>query len=208
MSGSAVATKVVEVSKVEEAPAPVSHPVLDFLDRSILRERRMEALWKRAARGPFSKDVREEFLFEAYEDREHARILRRHRATLARVLNAPRRAPGSRATKVGRTFTPADALGEALYIKSQCRIEYMGMSRAILDRFLRKFVEVLASSEDAALPRLLDRAREYGVRPVAPGTRRVGSAVTLESSPEDRAPLRSLPTPSPLGFQVAALASC
>lgn len=160
---------------------PAVHPVLEFLDRSILRERRMEALWKRAARGPFPQDVKEEFLFEAYEDREHARILRRHRATVARALNAPRRAPGSRATKVGRTFTPADALGEALYIKSQCRVEYLGMSRMISDRFLRKFVEVLANSEDAALPRLMDRAREYGVRPVAPGSRRIGSAAPAPS---------------------------
>ena len=89
-------------------------PVLSFLDRSILRERRMEALWKRAARGPFPDDLRDELRFESYEDREHARILRRHRATYVRALGILRRSPGSRATKVGRTLSPASAFSEAL----------------------------------------------------------------------------------------------
>ncbi len=149
--------------------APV-HPVLEFLDRSILRERRLEALWKRASRGPFTDEVRDEFRFEAYEDREHARILRRHRATVARALGIDRRAPGSRATKVGRTFTPAAALGEALALKAISRTEYHGRMAGLPDRYLRKFVEVLASSEDAALPRLLETARGLGVRPRAPGS--------------------------------------
>jgi hypothetical protein len=142
--------------------------LLEFLDRSILRERRMEALWKRAARGPFPEEFRDELLFESYEDREHARILRRHRATAARALGVDRRAPGSRATKVGRTFSPASALAEALALKAASRAEYAGMVRFVEDRFLRKFVEVLAAAEDAALPRLLERARPYGIRPRSP----------------------------------------
>jgi hypothetical protein len=142
--------------------------LLEFLDRGILRERRMEALWKRAARGPFAEDFRDELLFESYEDREHARILRRHRATAARALGVDRRAPGSRATKVGRTFSPAAALAEALSLKAASRAEYAGMIRFVEDRFLRKFVEVLAGAEDAALPRLLERARPYGIRPRSP----------------------------------------
>jgi hypothetical protein len=142
--------------------------LLEFLDRSILRERRMEALWKRAARGPFAEDFREELLFESYEDREHARILRRHRATAARTLGIDKRAPGSRATKVGRTFSPASALAEALSLKAASRAEYTGMVRYVEERFLRKFVEVLSGSEDAALPRLLARARPYGIRPKPP----------------------------------------
>jgi len=146
--------------------------LLEFLDRSILRERRLEALWKRASRGPFAEDFREELEFEAYEDREHARILRRHRATVARSLGAERRAPGSRASKMGRTFSPAAALAEALSIKSASRGEYAGMSRFVGERFLRKFVEVLADAEDRALPRLLDRARQYGIRPKPPDRER------------------------------------
>lgn len=142
--------------------------LLEFLDRGILRERRMEALWKRAARGPFAEDFREELLFESYEDREHARILRRHRATAARQLGIDKRAPGSRATKVGRTFSPAAALAEALSLKAASRAEYAGMVRFVEDRFLRKFVEVLAGAEDAALPRLLERAGPYGIRPKPP----------------------------------------
>ncbi len=185
------------------AEAPTTHPVLEFLDRSILRERRMEALWKRAARGPFGETIQEEFLFEAYEDREHARILRRHRATVARALGAARRAPGSRATKVGRTFTPADALGEALYIKAQCRADYTAMSRVILDRFLRKFVEVLANSEDAALPRLLERARELGVRPTPPGrrngTNHGSAAVAAATTPTAARPSLVMPPPTGVG---------
>jgi hypothetical protein len=142
--------------------------LLEFLDRSILRERRMEALWKRAGRGPFTEDFREELLFESYEDREHARILRRHRATAARNLAIEKRAPGSRATKVGRTFSPAAALAEALSLKAASRAEYTGMIRYVEDRFLRKFVEVLAGAEDTSLPHLLDRARTYGIRPKCP----------------------------------------
>ena len=146
--------------------------LLEFLDRSILRERRLEALWKRASRGPFADDFREELEFEAYEDREHARILRRHRATVARALSAQRRAPGSRASKMGRTFSPASALAEALSIKAASRAEYAGMSRFLSDRYLRKFVEVLADAEDRALPRLLDRARQYGIRARPPEAER------------------------------------
>jgi hypothetical protein len=146
--------------------------LLEFLDRSILRERRLEALWKRASRGPFAEDFREELEFEAYEDREHARILRRHRATVARNLGAERRAPGSRASKMGRTFSPASALAEALSIKAASRAEYAGMSRFLEDRYLRKFVEVLANAEDRVLPRLLDRARHYGIRPKPPEAER------------------------------------
>ena len=143
-------------------------PVLTFLDRSILRERRMEALWKRAARGPFAEEVRDDLRFESYEDREHARILRRHRATYIRVLGIQRRAPGSRATKVGRTLSPAAAFGEALCLKATSRGEYAGVFRHLQDRFLRKFVEVLAGAEDRSLPVLLARARQYGIRPRPP----------------------------------------
>lgn len=146
----------------------VTNIVMEFLDRSILRERRMEALWKRASRGPFSDDFRDDLRFESYEDREHARILRRHRATFARLLAVAKRAPGSRATKVGRTLSPAAALAEALALKAASRAEYMGMVRYVPDRFLRKFVEVLAGSEDMALPRLLERAGSYGIRPRPP----------------------------------------
>jgi hypothetical protein len=156
-----------------ETDAPVETGLLlEFLDRSILRERRLEALWKRASRGPFAEDFREELEFEAYEDREHARILRRHRSTVARNLGAERRAPGSRASKMGRTFSPAAALAEALSIKAASRAEYAGMVRFLEDRYLRKFVDVLAGSEDRALPRLLDRARHYGIRPRAPEAER------------------------------------
>ena len=157
-------------SAEDRAPAPnsLSELMMEFLDRSILRERRMEALWKRAARGPFSEEFREELLFESYEDREHARILRRHRATMARQHGFARRAPGSRATKVGRTFSPAAALSEALSLKAASRAEYAGMVRFLEDRFLRKFVDVLSGAEDQALPRLLARAGEYGIRPKPP----------------------------------------
>jgi hypothetical protein len=142
--------------------------VMEFLDRAILRERRMEALWKRASRGPFTEEFREELAFESYEDREHARILRRHRSTQARLLGIARRAPGSRSSKVGRTLSPAAALAEALALKACSRAEYTGMSRYVEDRFLRKFVEVLAGSEDAVLPGLLEKARAYGIRPRPP----------------------------------------
>jgi hypothetical protein len=142
--------------------------LMEFLDRSIVRERRMEALWKRASRGPFEEEFRETLLFESYEDREHARILRRHRATAARALGIERRSPGSRASKVGRTFSPAAALAEALCLKASSRAEYAGMVRFVEERFLRKFVEVLANSEDASLPHLLERAGAYGIRPKSP----------------------------------------
>ncbi len=149
--------------------------LMDFLDRSILRERRMEALWKRAARGPFPEEFREDLRFESYEDREHARILRRHRASFARGLPVVRRAPGSRATKVGRTLSPAAALSEALALKAASRAEYSGVFRHIEERFLRKFVEVLANSEDMALPKIIDRAGDYGIRPRAPDSARTAA---------------------------------
>ena len=149
-------------------PVPEASLLMEFLDRGILRERRMEALWRRASRGPFPEDFRDQLRFESYEDREHARILRRHRATMAHLLGIDRRAPGSRATKVGRTLSPAAALAEALSLKAASRAEYAGMARYIGDRFLRKFVEVLAGSEDAALPELLERAGHFGIRPRPP----------------------------------------
>ena len=153
-------------------------PVLAFLDRSILRERRMEALWKRAARGPFAEEVRDDLRFESYEDREHARILRRHRATYIRGLGIQRRAPGSRASKVGRTLSPAAAFAEALCLKVTSRAEYTGVFRHIQERFLRKFVEVLAGAEDRSLPLLLARAGQYGIRPRPPGPERASLMVT------------------------------
>jgi len=149
--------------------------LMEFLDRSIVRERRMEALWKRASRGPFAEEFREELLFESYEDREHARILRRHRATAARSFGIEKRSPGSRASKVGRTFSPAAALAEALCLKAASRAEYAGMVRFVEERFLRKFVEVLAGSEDASLPHLLERAGTYGIRPRSPEAARAAA---------------------------------
>ena len=157
--------------------------VMEFLDRSILRERRMEALWKRAARGPFPDEFREDLRFESYEDREHARILRRHRATFARSLPVARRAPGSRATKVGRTLSPAAALAEALALKAVSQAEYTGTIRFVQDRFLRKFVEVLANSEDMALPRLIERAGDYGIRPRVAEAIRATALRTLSTDP-------------------------
>lgn len=170
------------------------HPLLAFLDRSILRERRMEALWKRASRGPWPEEIRDQFEFEAYEDREHARILRRHRATVQKALGIRKRAPGSRATKVGRTVSPADALSEALVLKAAARAEYAGMHHNIPDRYLRKFVEVLASAEDEALPQLLESAREVGVRPCRPGSRRSRALQALEERPvmEPMPPIEAL----------------
>jgi len=175
-------------------PAAAADPVLAFLDRSILRERRMEALWKRAARGPFPEEFRDALRFESYEDREHARILRRHRATCIRGLGIQRRSPGSRATKVGRTLSPAAALAEALALKASSRAEYTGTFRFLSDRFLRKFVEVLAGAEDRSLPPLLDRARHYGIRPRPPEPRR--AALLLAPSALDRAPAMPLTTAS------------
>jgi hypothetical protein len=150
----------------------VGDPILLFLDRAILRERRMEALWKRASRGPFPEELRETLRFESYEDREHARILRRHRGTYVRALGLQRRAPGSRASKVGRTLSAASAFGEALSLKAASRGEYTGMWRLIEDRFLRKFVQVLAGAEDRSLPALLEAARPYGIRPKPPSAER------------------------------------
>ena len=159
--------------RIETVPAGAF--LMEFLDRSIVRERRMEALWKRASRGPFEEEFREALLFESYEDREHARILRRHRATAARALGIEKRSPGSRASKVGRTFSPASALAEALCLKASSRAEYAGMVRYIEERFLRKFVEVLANSEDASLPALLERAGSYGIRPRSPDPARAAA---------------------------------
>ncbi|MHC4820334.1 MAG: hypothetical protein ACYTDX_01270 [Planctomycetota bacterium] len=167
---------------------PEIHPVMAFLDRSILRERRMEALWKRAAKGNFGEETQERFLFEAYEDREHARILRRHRRTVAKSLGGNVRAPGSRATKVGRTVTPEAALAEALALKIQARTDYNNMFEAVQDRFLRKFVQVLGGAEDEALVELLERSREIGVRPVAPKRRHVMPAVALNPPTLTRVP--------------------
>ena len=154
---------------------PAGAFLMEFLDRSIVRERRLEALWKRASRGPFEEEFRDTLLFESYEDREHARILRRHRATAARALGIEKRSPGSRASKVGRTFSPAAALAEALCLKAACRAEYAGMVRFVEERFLRKFIEVLANSEDASHPHLLERAGAYGIRPKFPDPARAAS---------------------------------
>jgi hypothetical protein len=159
-----------------------SDPVLLFLDRAILRERRMEALWKRAARGPFPEEVREALRFESYEDREHARILRRHRGTYVRSLGIQRRAPGSRASKVGRTLSAASAMAEALSLKAASRAEYTGMWSHIEDRFLRKFVQVLAGSEDRSLPALLETARHFGIRPKSPSPERAAQLRPVASS--------------------------
>jgi len=167
-------------------------PVLTFLDRAILRERRMEALWKRAARGPFPEEVREALRFESYEDREHARILRRHRGTYVRSLGLLRRSPGSRASKVGRTLSPAAAMAEALSLKAASRAEYSSMWTLIGERFLRKFVQVLAGAEDRSLPSLLEVAGHYGIRPKAPSPERAAQlrpvSPTLLSAPAGAVP--------------------
>ena len=157
-------------------------PVLTFLDRAILRERRMEALWKRAARGPFPEEVREALRFESYEDREHARILRRHRGTYVRALGIQRRSPGSRASKVGRTLSAAAAMAEALSLKAASRAEYNGMWMHVEDRFLRKFVQVLAGAEDRSLPTLLEIARHFGIRPKAPSPERTAQLLPVSLS--------------------------
>jgi hypothetical protein len=186
---------------LDAAPAvPAVHPVMAFLDRSILRERRLEALWKRAARGTFTDEIKEEFRFEAYEDREHARILRRHRSTVAKALGVERRAPGSRATKVGRTFTPQDAIGEALYLKAQSKADYASFFPYIQDRYLRKFVEVLAGAEASALVHLTERATALGVRPVAPGARRPSAFVRPAAKVAVPMPL---PAPTSVGHSLA-----
>ena len=163
------------------SPPPAVHPLVDFLDRSIRRERRLEALLRRASRGPWSDDDREQLRFEAYENREHARIFRRHRADVVRELGLSGGSPGARVAKVGRTTIPGNALTEALHLTAVSVEEYDMVAPEIRERFLRKFVEVLAKAQKDGIVRLREVAARIGVRVAAysmtrnPASLRAGS---------------------------------
>ncbi len=143
-------------------PGSPGDPLLEFLDRSIRRERRLEALLRRASRGPFEDEARERLRFEAYENREHARILRRHRLDVVRGLRIVAPAPGARVARVGATVTPEAAIGESLRLRAAARDEYRAVFDAIGERHLRKFVEVLARAQADGFRRLRETAEALG----------------------------------------------
>ncbi len=136
-----------------------------FLDFGIRIERRLEALWRRAARGTMAEEARERLEFESYEDREHARILRRHRADVTARMDSVPRAPGARIAKIGRTLSPRAALREALELKECSRVAYERTAATIEDRYLSKFVEVLADCETRSYAELLELAEEHDLLP-------------------------------------------
>jgi len=143
-------------------PGPLVSPLLDFMDRAIRRERRLEALLRRASRARFDEEARERLRFEAYEDREHARILRRHRLDVVRGLRVLSPSPGARVAKVGATVTAEAALRESLRLRARARDDYREAVSLVEDRFLRKFVEVTARAHAEGVVRLGEIAADLG----------------------------------------------
>lgn len=165
------------------SPQADAHPLVEFLDRSIRRERRLEALLRRSSRGPWSEGDREQLGFESYENREHARILRRHRADVVRDLGLAGGSPGARVAKVGRTTIPGNALAEAIHLTAVSVEEYDMVAPEIRERFLGKFVQVLAKAQKDGLDRLRAVSARIGVRVAAYSMTRNPAAPRASSPP-------------------------
>jgi rubrerythrin len=118
---------------------------LKTIEEAIGREARMEALLLRGARSFTSTVHRSQVRRMARENRDHSRILRRHLRELRGGPKGPGRTP-RRVLPLG-PMRPPEALEEALSYKTILASYYEEIQGGLEDRYLRKFVEILARCE-------------------------------------------------------------
>ena len=139
---------------------------LRTIEDAIGREGRMEALLLRGARSFSSTVHRSQVRRMARENRDHSRILRRHLRELRGGPKGPGRTP-RRVLPLG-PMRPPEALEEALSFKTELAGYYEDITGGIEDRYLRKFVEILArcEREDRKLLESMIEAEENNLVPV------------------------------------------
>ena len=136
------------------------------IEDAILREARMEALLLRGARSFQSTVHRSQVRRMARENRDHSRILRRHVRELRGGPRGPGRTP-RRVLPLG-PMRPPEALEKALGYKSALAGYYEEITGGIEDRYLRKFVEIVArcEREDRKLLESMIDAEEQNLLPI------------------------------------------
>jgi hypothetical protein len=139
---------------------------LNTIEEAIAREARMEALLLRGARSFTSTVHRSQVRRMARENRDHSRILRRHLRELRGGPRGPGRTP-RRVLPLG-PMRPPEALEEALSFKTDLAGYYEDILGGIEDRYLQKFVEILArcEREDRKLLETMIEAEEQNLVPV------------------------------------------
>ena len=139
---------------------------LTTIEEAIGRESRMEALLLRGARTFESTVHRSQVRRMARENRDHSRILRRHLRELRGGPKGPGRTP-RRVLPLG-PMRPPEALEEALSFKTHLADYYEEITGGIEDRYLRKFVEILArcEREDRRLLLTMIEAEDHDLVPI------------------------------------------
>ena len=139
---------------------------LEKIEQSIKDELRMEALLLRGSRAFLATVHQAKARRMGRENRDHARILRRH----LRELDGGPVGPGRMSRRVmplGKT-TPAEALTEAMTLEERLAARHEENSQAIQDPYLKLFVGILGTSarEDRRVLTAMIEAEESGQVPV------------------------------------------
>jgi rubrerythrin len=140
------------------------------LDRAICEEERLERWLEYVSRRVESPSVKSFLHRMALEDRDHGRILRRHRND----LEAPGVAPTAPATRRAPLPTHIEIRGEmgyyralltAVQMKAEAAEYYRKLGPAAENRYIRTFLQILANREEEQrdlLADLLDAQRGLG----------------------------------------------
>jgi rubrerythrin len=150
------------------------HPVSDHIelseaiDRAIAEEERMERWLEYVSRRVEAPWVKSFLHRMALEDRDHGRILRRHRNDLE-VLPPPagngRRPPLPTHIEIRGEMGYYRALLTAVQMKAEAAEYYRKLAPAAENRYLRTFLQILANREEEQrdlLADLLDAQRGVG----------------------------------------------
>ncbi|MGQ0614511.1 MAG: ferritin family protein [Planctomycetaceae bacterium] len=138
-----------------------------MLERAIAEEERLERWLEFVSRRVESMPVKGFLHRMALEDRDHGRILRRHRADLEEALDTfpARRAPLPTHMEIRGEMGYYRALLTAVQMKSEAAEFYRKLAPAAESRYIRTFLQILANREEEQrdlLADLLDAQRGVG----------------------------------------------
>jgi len=140
------------------------------LERAIAEEERLERWLEFVSRRVEAMPVKSFLHRMALEDRDHGRILRRHRADLRALAEVETRAPVRRPPlpthiEIRGEMGYYRALLTAIQMKSEASEYYRKLAPAADNRYIRTFLQILAAREEEQrdlLADLLDAQRGVG----------------------------------------------
>ncbi|MFQ5845294.1 MAG: hypothetical protein ACE5JG_09945 [Planctomycetota bacterium] len=138
------------------------------LDQAIAEEERLERWLEFISRRVEAADVKAFLHRMALEDRDHGRILRRHRADLPeRDLDAARRPGLPTHIEIHSEMGYYRAVLVAIQLKAEAAEYYRKLAPSAESRYLRTFLQILAAREEEqrdVLADLIDGQRGVGFR--------------------------------------------